>query len=85
MNSIRKVFDCQGTAFIFVAVFLALSPAYGARAFIQQSAVYQAKDNGYFSHRIPALLVTSKGTLLAFCEARSGSASPDRRGAKAQP
>lgn len=54
---------------------LAVTPAFGARAFLKQHPVYNATEGGYASHRIPALIVTSRGTLLAFCEARSGSAS----------
>ncbi|MDE3179108.1 MAG: exo-alpha-sialidase, partial [Acidobacteriota bacterium] len=37
--------------------------------------VFREKSGGYFTHRIPALLVTGKGALLAFCEGRRGSAS----------
>jgi sialidase-1 len=32
--------------------------------------LFNAGENGYASYRIPALVVTTKGTLLAFCEAR---------------
>jgi sialidase-1 len=37
--------------------------------------VFRAGDNGYASYRIPALIVSPKGTLLAFCEGRRNSAS----------
>jgi sialidase-1 len=75
MNSFKTFGAHQIAACLFAALFFATAWANGARPFIKQSAVYQAEDDGYFSHRIPALLVTGKGTLLAFCESRLGSAS----------
>ena len=39
-----------------------------------QADIYVAGEGGYHSYRIPALLVTAKGTLLAFCEGRRNSA-----------
>ncbi|MCX6632584.1 MAG: sialidase family protein [Candidatus Solibacter sp.] len=40
-----------------------------------QSDVYRAGEGGYHTYRIPALIVSPKGTLLAFCEGRRNSAS----------
>jgi sialidase-1 len=37
--------------------------------------VYRAGQGGYHTYRIPALLTTPKGTLLAFCEGRKNSAA----------
>ena len=57
---------------IFAGVILASWQAFAARPFMKEVAVYHEKDGGYFIQRIPALLTTAKGTLLAFCEARIG-------------
>jgi sialidase-1 len=40
-----------------------------------QTEVFRAGEGGYQSYRIPALIRTAKGTLLAFCEGRRNSRS----------
>ena len=40
-----------------------------------QAIVYRAGEGGYHTYRIPALAVSRKGTLLAFCEGRRESAA----------
>jgi sialidase-1 len=40
-----------------------------------QVDVFRAGEGGYASYRIPALIASPKGTLLAFCEGRRNSAS----------
>jgi sialidase-1 len=40
-----------------------------------QIGVFRGGADGYFAYRIPALLVSAKGTLLAFCEGRRDSRS----------
>jgi sialidase-1 len=74
MNSHQKAVVSELVNVIVVAL-LALSQAFAARQFLTEVTVYHEKDNGYFIHRIPALLTTDKGTLLAFCEARMASVS----------
>ena len=43
--------------------------AAGAASF-EQSALWTAGQDGYHTYRIPSLLVTQKGSVLAFCEGR---------------
>lgn len=44
---------------------------------LERVDVYVGGQGGYFAYRIPALLTTKKGTLLAFCEGRKTSLSDD--------
>jgi sialidase-1 len=48
-----------------------LLPALPAAQF-SQVEVFRAGEGGYHTYRIPALIVTKAGTLLAFCEGRRG-------------
>jgi sialidase-1 len=54
---------------------LLLIPFLAAAASFKQSDIYVAGEGGYHTYRIPALIVSAKGTLLAFCEGRRNSAS----------
>ncbi len=40
-----------------------------------QADLFLSGENGYHTYRIPALLTTQKGTILAFCEGRRNSRS----------
>ena len=42
---------------------------------VSEQVLFRAGEGGYFGYRIPALVVTKTGSLLAFCEARKGSLS----------
>jgi sialidase-1 len=41
----------------------------------EQQALFNSGEGGYHTYRIPALIVTQRGTVLAFCEARKNSSS----------
>src|SRR4051812_14228893 len=61
----------------FSSLLLAIVLLTAARAVdeIVQAPVFTSGKDGYRSYRIPALLTTPKGTLLAFCEGRKNSSS----------
>ncbi len=61
--------------FAIVAIVLAglAAPVSAAGPRLETSLVFQAGQGGYESYRIPCLVATSKGTLLAICEARRGT------------
>ncbi len=53
------------------AALLALSAfAVGAEPFIEKTDLFTAGEGGYKLYHIPGLVVTAKGTVLAWCEAR---------------
>lgn len=60
-----------GILLVLVAVTLAsATSAKGAVPRLEQQVVFRSGEGDYHTYRIPALIVTSKGTVLAFCEGR---------------
>ena len=45
----------------------------GAEPFLEKTDLFEAGKDGYALYRIPGLVVTAKGTLLAYCEARKSA------------
>src|SRR5262245_12934459 len=54
----------------FVVVVVATLASRVCAADMVQAPVFVAGEGGYHTYRIPSLIVTKKGTLLAFCEGR---------------
>lgn len=46
------------------------APALAAEPFLEKTELFTSNTDGYALYRIPGLIVTSKGTVLAYCEAR---------------
>ena len=40
---------------------------------LKQAVLFQSRQGGYHTYRIPGLVVTARGTILAYCEARKDS------------
>lgn len=56
-------------------VFHSVSVAQAADPLVQETIVYRSGTDGYHTYRIPGLVLTKKGTLLAFIEGRKTSRS----------
>jgi len=59
------------------AILLTLFSAWGWTKTLSQKALFVQGVGGYNNYRIPSLLTTQAGTLLAFCEGREGGDSSD--------
>ncbi len=55
---------------ILIATLLTVAPVGAATPQFEQSNLFTAGTDGYHTYRIPSLLVTAKGSVLAFCEGR---------------
>src|SRR5687768_15640330 len=59
----------RSLALAFVTLSSTIAIFAGTPSF-EEAPVWTAGQEGYHTYRIPSLLVTAKGTLLAFCEGR---------------
>ena len=57
------------SASFLLAIVLAAGPASAEDIF--RTVLWESGQDGYHTYRIPAITVTRKGTLLAFCEGRN--------------
>ena len=61
--------------FAVLAVFLSANAKQSYAESPRKTDVFVSGKGGYHTYRIPALIITKKGTLLAFCEGRKSSRS----------
>lgn len=52
------------------SIFMSFAAAHAAEPLLEKSDMYVAGQNGYETYRIPCLVATPEGSLLALCEAR---------------
>lgn len=58
-----------------LTVFTGCCVTKGDEAMLLKDELFEARTKGYFSYRIPGIVVTTRGTVLAYCEARQDSRS----------
>src|SRR5262249_46410119 len=63
----RRLFS---VLFLSCALVLGLACAGAAEPGLTKTDLFEAGKGGYFLYRIPGVVVTSKGTVLAYCEGR---------------
>lgn len=71
--SLGVLLACLGLAFGCGCTSMTARPTYGDKAIFEEQAVFVSGQGDYHTYRIPAMIVTPKGTLLAFCEGRKNS------------
>ena len=50
-------------------------PRRRCRALLEKQTLFEANSGGYAIYRIPGIVATDKGTLIAYCEARKTGTS----------
>ena len=60
---------------LLLSVIVTLTSARAQPGSLRETEVYVAGEGGYHTYRIPAMVVTAKGTVLAFAEGRQAGAA----------
>ena len=63
----------SAATFGLAAALFSVDPALAASPLLEKTHLFEEKTDGFVSYRIPGLVVTARGTVLVFCEARKYS------------
>jgi sialidase-1 len=58
---------------LVLGIILLVPPFSWAEPFLEKTDIFEGGKEGYALYRIPGIVVTGKGTILAYCEARKNS------------
>lgn len=72
-SSLRSRASANAWGLALAILGLAFEPCPAAEPYFEQTPVFKAGEGGYEIYRIPGLVVTPRGTLLAYCEARKSA------------
>lgn len=78
MNQNKKLLNLErNLSFLLILIFFVSSSfnLIAAPAFLEKTDIFKAGENDFALYRIPGIVVTTKGTVLAYCEARRNSSS----------
>ena len=68
----KRIMGSSVAALLLCTLFNLAEPAGAGGNTMNQQPVWESGKDGYHTYRIPALVVTGRGTVLAFCEGRKG-------------
>jgi sialidase-1 len=68
-----KQFAVPRGALVVLCGLLAAAPARAAEPWLEKTDLFEAGKGGHKLYRIPGIVVTAKGTVLAYCEARKNT------------
>ena len=63
------------TLIVLATLFVPSAATNGGEPLLEKTDLFEANTGGYAHYRIPGLVVTKRGTLLAYCEARKSTKS----------